>query len=352
VLHVLHAVGAGRHPDHEAWLIGRALAAGPAARPGFYDGLTGIAHLLDELGHHQPAGELLDRSLAEVGKATSDDLYGGAAGIGLAFAHAADRRGDAALQDGARAATEQVVDRLGNVDDVADTSGGAHPLAGLLYGSSGRALLLIRMYERTGDATLLDHAHIALRQDLRRCVRREAGGDLHVDEGWRTLPDLALGSTGIGRVLRRYLVHRSDDGLADALAAMTGAACSPFYVQSGHFNGRAGTLLYLADMRACAHRWDLPGWRDAPGTAGSGAAAGTKADGGGLVAALADQSRRLGWHALTRHGYLAFPGDQLLRLSSDLATGSAGVLLALGAAWHHQFVHLPFLGPVPPIDET
>jgi hypothetical protein len=188
-------------------------------------------------------------------------------------------------------------------------------------------------------------------------VRREAGGDLHVDEGWRTLPYLALGSTGIGMVLRRYLVHRSDDGLADALAAVTGAACSPFYVQSGLFNGRAGTLLYLADMRACAHRWDLPGWRDAPGTPGPrpGAGAEPPADAeadGGLGAALADQSRRLGWHALTRDGHMVFPGDQLLRLSTDLATGSAGVLLALGAAWHHQFVHLPFLGPVPPIDET
>jgi hypothetical protein len=42
---------------------------------------------------------------------------------------------------------------------------------------------------------------------------------------------------------------------------------------------------------------------------------------------------------------LAFPGDQLLRLSMDLATGSAGVLLALGAALHDEVVDLPFLAP-------
>jgi hypothetical protein len=376
VLLALHLVGVERHPEHEAWLIEQALASGPQARPGLYDGLSGVAHVLGELGHHHTAAELLERCLAGAWKDGGDDLYAGAAGLGLVMAHAADRRGDATFEGAAQAATDLVVERLGSIDDVAETSGGAHPLAGLMYGSSGRALLLIRMYERTGDAALLDHARVALGQDLRRCVRREAGGDLHVNEGWRTLPYLAVGSVGIGLVLRRYLVHRSDDALADALAAVTGAACSPFYIQSGLFNGRAGTLLYLADMRAAAHRWDLPGWRDAPAGAdghgltpdrlGAGARTGAGAggsagpprtgagddDSGGLVAALADQTRRLGWHALTRHGHLAFPGDQLLRLSSDLATGSAGVLLALGAAWHHQFVHLPFLGPVPPIDET
>jgi hypothetical protein len=33
----------------------------------------------------------------------------------------------------------------------------------------------------------------------------------------------------------------------------------------------------------------------------------------------------------------------------DLATGSAGVLLALGAALHGEPVHLPFLGPAGPV---
>jgi hypothetical protein len=49
---------------------------------------------------------------------------------------------------------------------------------------------------------------------------------------------------------------------------------------------------------------------------------------------------------MSYRGHLAFPGDQLLRLSMDLASGTAGVLLALGAALHDGPVHLPFLGPV------
>jgi len=57
---------------------------------------------------------------------------------------------------------------------------------------------------------------------------------------------------------------------------------------------------------------------------------------------LAGQLRGLGRHAIGYHRELAFPGNQLMRLSTDLATGTAGVLLAVHAttAWHPAF--LPF----------
>jgi hypothetical protein len=60
---------------------------------------------------------------------------------------------------------------------------------------------------------------------------------------------------------------------------------------------------------------------------------------------VATHIRRLAWHALPYGGGLAFTGDQLLRLSMDLATGSAGVLLALGTVLHDSPVSLPFFPP-------
>lgn len=45
-------------------------------------------------------------------------------------------------------------------------------------------------------------------------------------------------------------------------------------------------------------------------------------------------------------GHLAFPGDQMMRLSMDLNTGTAGCLLALGAALGEQPAALPFLPPL------
>ena len=60
---------------------------------------------------------------------------------------------------------------------------------------------------------------------------------------------------------------------------------------------------------------------------------------------VARQVRNIGWHALPYGDGTAFPGTALLRLSMDLATGTAGVLLALGAALHDQPVHAPLLAP-------
>ncbi|HEV7758796.1 MAG TPA: class III lanthionine synthetase LanKC, partial [Acidimicrobiales bacterium] len=258
VLYALDATGAGRHPELEEWLIREARAAGPSARLGLYDGLHGIAHVLARLGHPREAAKLVDRCLGEPWQQLGDDLHGGLAGMGLNLAHMADTTDDPALDAAALRATQLVADRLGAVDDVPEISGGHHPLAGLMHGGAGRALLFVRMFERTGDPALLDHAAIALRQDLRRCVRRQSDGQLHVNEGHRTLPYLAVGSTGIGLVLRRYLACRADDELADALASITDVACGPFYVQSGLFNGRAGMVLYLADSCRAAARKEAP----------------------------------------------------------------------------------------------
>ncbi|MDQ4040032.1 MAG: lanthionine synthetase C family protein [Actinomycetota bacterium] len=209
-----------------------------------------------------------------------------------------------------------VADRLGDENAVGEVSGGAHPRAGLMHGSAGIALLFLRLYEQACQPDLLDLAQTALRQDLRRCVVRE-DGTMEVNEGWRTMPYLADGSVGVGLVLDRYLTHRQDEQFAEAAAAIRRAAESPFYVKPGLFHGRAGMILYLGH----AHCTDTA-VRDS------------------MVAA---HIRRLAWHAIDYQGSTAFPGEELLRLSMDLATGNAGVLLAVGAALHSEPVHLPFL---------
>ena len=320
VLYALDSVGAGRHPDHEEWLVRQATHPPPGTRLGFYDGLHGVAYVLDRLGRRSDALNVLDICLDAIGGTWEHhplDLLGGLAGIGLNLAYFAAATGDASLWDATRKVADLVADRLGDEDGVAHVSGGEHPRAGLLRGSSGPALMFLRLYEHTGDGGLLDSAAIALRQDLRRCV---PAGDrtLQVNEGRRTLPYLADGSVGIGMVLDDYLVHRPDERFAQAATAIRGAADAQFYVQPGLFYGRAGMILYLSREHP-------------PGTAG-------------MDPVVAAQVRRLAWHALSYRGELAFPGDQLLRLSMDLATGTAGVMLALGAALHEYPVHLPFLG--------
>jgi lantibiotic modifying enzyme len=252
---------------------------------------------------------------------------GGLSGIGLNLMHFFDRTGDPALRTAAWRAAELVAGRLGDVDSVPEVSGGKHPYAGLSHGSTGPALLFLRLYERSGDAGLLDLADTALRQDLRRCVVRD-DGQLQVNEEWRTMPYLSRGSVGIGLVLDQYLAYRADERFAEASAAIFRAATPPLTAQPGLFSGRAGIILYLA------HRARLGKDTDAA-----------------AQAQLDAHIRYLAWHALPYRDHVAFPGEQLLRLSMDLATGTAGVLLSLGAALHDNPVDLPFL-TAPTVDPT
>ncbi|MQA97685.1 MAG: phosphotransferase [Streptosporangiales bacterium] len=310
VLYALHATGAGHRPEHEEWLLDRALHPPEGTRLGLYDGLAGAAYVLDLLGHPGEARDVLRSCLAERWQALGGDLQGGLSGLALVTDHLT---GGARPCDTVLAMARLVAERLGEPDDVPATSGGDNPYAGLMRGSSGPALLFIRLYERTGEPAWLDLAGTALRQDLRRCRIRPDEDVLHVDEGWRTLPYLARGSAGIGLVLAERLAYRPDEELAAAAYRIRRAALAPFYIQPGLFGGAAGLLLYLARC----------GPRDDPAVSG-------------LLS-------RLSWHALGYGGGLAFPGDQLLRLSMDLATGSAGVLLAAGAVLGREPAGLPFL---------
>jgi serine/threonine protein kinase len=316
VLHALAVTGAPRHPELEEWLIRRSRKPVHGTMLGLYDGLHGVAFTLDHLGHRQEALDLLEMCLTDEWETLGLDLMSGLSGIGLNLAHFADRTGDPALRHAALRTADLVGTRLGEETSVSEISGRENPLAGLFHGSSGPALLLLRAYDDTGDTGYLDRAAVALRQDLRRCIVRDNGA-MEVNEGWRTMPYLAVGSVGVGFALDGYLARRHDEQFAQASRSIRKAAQARMYVQSGLFAGRAGILLYLAG-RAPAPRADD---------------------------AVAAQVRALAWHALPYADGLAFPGDQLLRLSMDVATGTAGVLLAVGAALHDQPVHLPLLAP-------
>ena len=316
VLYALSATGAGRYPQYEQWLLDRVHRPPHGTRPGLYDGLHGVAFTLDHLGYRQEALDVLDICLRENWESLGIDLAGGLAGVGLNLLHLADRTGEPALRVAAHRAGELVAERLGGEESVPEISGRDNPYAGLMRGSSGAALLLLRMYDETGDPAWLDRAAVALRQDLRRSVIRD-NGVMEVNEGWRTMPYLEVGSVGIGLVLDEYLARCDDARFAEANRAIELAARSTMYILPGLFSGRAGILLYLAGRSA------------APAT----------------DPLVAKQVRGLAWHAVPHEGGLAYPGVALMRLSMDLGTGTAGVLLALGAALHDEPVHAPLLVP-------
>ncbi|MFF4394189.1 class III lanthionine synthetase LanKC [Streptomyces sp. NPDC001480] len=317
VLYALAETGAGRHDEGERWLLARTAAPPPGTPLGLYDGLAGVAHVLDRLGHRQRALDLVDVILHERWQRLSSDLHGGLAGLGLVLDGLARTTGERELAERAAEAADLLVGRL--AEPVPDSP---ERRAGLLRGATGPALFLLRRYEATGEPRLLTAAAEALRRDLARCVLQARTGGLEVDEGWRTMPYLGDGSAGIGLVLDDFLAHAGGDTeeFERARSGILTCATSRFYAQPGLFQGRAGMILHLSRTTA-------------PGA---------------TPARLDEQIAGLGWFAMAYQGQLAFPGHQMMRLSMDLATGTAGCLLALAAALDGAHTaHLPFLPPPP-----
>ncbi|MFJ4185278.1 class III lanthionine synthetase LanKC [Kitasatospora sp. NPDC089509] len=317
VLWALDAAGAGRFPEHEQWLLDR-LAEAPPLRRGLYTGRYGIAYVLDGLGHHDEAAKLL----ADAGDApdtAAAGLYAGTAGEGLTHLHLARRHGDDGHLRQAAARADRIERLLRRPDHPAAPTAAR---AGLMHGWSGCALFLLRMHQAGGDPRHLELAFEALRRDLSVLVTRSNGSVQVADRGVRTLAYLEVGSGGIALVADELLDARPDPAVEEVLPAIR-RACQTEYVTEPHLlNGRSGLMATAARL---AHR--------DPGTEAR--------------EAVERHLRRLTWHKLSYRGRLAFPGDQSYRLSMDLATGNAGVLLGIRAAVDGTGPFLPFFTPRP-----
>jgi tRNA A-37 threonylcarbamoyl transferase component Bud32 len=316
VLYALEVAGFGRFPAHEKWLLESVRRQSPASA-GFWDGAHGTIHVLENFGHHEAADELLEKVEPRLATITCHGLRTGLAGIGLNLLHLAAGRQDA----GHLWHAIEIGDRLTSMLDTAPLTGpGVRGRAGLMHGWSGPALLFLRLFERTRDRAWLDHADLAIRRDLMECARTP-DGSLQVRDRQRTLPYLEVGSAGIALVMEELLAIAPNVPVGSELPRLRRALLSEFVIQPGLAMGRAGLIGALA--------------------------AGLRRDPDPMAARALDQ--HLEWmalHAVPYHGHIAFPGTHLFRLSMDLATGSAGVLLALASALDGVRM-LPFLSERP-----
>ncbi|MEV3875192.1 class III lanthionine synthetase LanKC [Streptomyces sp. NPDC049906] len=314
ILYALHETGAEPCPRTTAWLLDRTKDPASGTPTGFYDGLAGIAWTLHRLGHRAQALALARLIVREPLDGRPSDLHSGHAGLALALdelAGAAEGAEAAALRTTAERCTAHAARAV--------LDGAPTRRTGLLHGATGLALLFVRRYEATGDPAHLDLAATALRRDLARC-RTGTDDALLVLDGKRTLPYLGGGSAGLAMVLDDYLGHREDEELRAARARIEPGLRSSFYIQPGLLRGTAGLVLHLART--------------------------PHGDPEERRRTLTRHARLLGLHAVPHAGGLAFPGEQMLRRSMDLATGTAGCLLALGSAFGDLPAALPFLPPL------
>ncbi|MEV4612037.1 class III lanthionine synthetase LanKC [Kitasatospora sp. NPDC049258] len=298
VLYALHACGYPVPDEHLDRLHTAALRT-PEPAPGLYHGLTGVAWALRRLGRPQQAADLMTRVLA-TDPPDGPGLAAGRAGLAVGLLDLAEATGDRAFAD-------RAFDLARTLAAGADRG---RPARGLLAGGTGLAALFLRLYEHTGEEHWLAAAERALHAEVRDAATTDGMLALREEGGNRLLPYLGAGGVGTGLVIAANPALRAEPALAAALAAAD-RACRPRLVAApGLFEGRAGLILHLARR------------------AGDPAAR----------AVLDRQLAELSWQLVGLRGQYAVPGRRLHRLSTDLATGAAGVLLA---------VHEATAGPVP-----
>ncbi|MBR7834536.1 class III lanthionine synthetase LanKC [Actinospica durhamensis] len=298
VLLALARTGAPVPAHYLDWLVAACRRARTGIPRGLYDGLYGSALVLDELGRRQEARETLDRAGA-AGFAPHAGIHSGQAGAALAYCHFAESAQDSALLDEAVRVGERL-DALAR----GETPDGAGRLiaptrAGLLLGFSGAAVLHLRLHDLTGERRWLLAARRALAHDVEHCVVMP-DGTVMVRQGHRHLPYLDEGSCGIALVARDYLDRAEDPSLAALIDRVRPLAAGDFVREPGLLRGRAGLVAALAVLGP-----------------------------EGCEQEMARSVRALSWHAVRHRGGVLFPGYGLQKLSADLASGSAGVLLAL-----------------------
>ncbi|MFD0417577.1 class III lanthionine synthetase LanKC [Streptomyces sp. NPDC127108] len=301
VLLAQHVAGAIPADEHVAWLVRTARQAPPGGPRGLYDGLAGTAWLLHRLGHPE-APNLIDR-LVDGPMPASPGLFGGITGIAHLFMDVGLKEEglELALLARERIGAEGLLDR-----------------PGLMFGWSGPAVLFARCAESTGDLEWAQAAERAVRCDLRHA--RELDGMLEMHSSDRLLPYLGEGSAGVALAALALPAAQAEslgaEGLVDG-AVRAGAV--EVVIQGGLFNGRSGLAYLLCHAVARAPRWQE---------------------------ALDDHLRALALHLAPFKDAQVLHGDQLIRLSTDLATGSAGAVLTQVAAQSPGSCLLPGAHPV------
>ena len=297
----LHQAGRELPGEIRAWIGARPLDP-ERYPPGLYVGLAGLAWALDLLGLRDRAAEAIELAYRSPLAHQGPDVFFGAAGLGLASLYFwgktrqprhLDRAREAAAALAASATSGETGPYWVNVD-------GGH-YYGYAHGGSGIALFFLRLYQAGGDPSHLQLARDALEAEIQLAVYKDdyvvwhrSASDELLSPYWR------YGAAGVGSALIRFAAALDDERYLDLAVKAARYSSAKYVVFPGQFIGLSGMGEFLLDM----HRFT------------------------GDERYLHD-ARRLAESILLfripRPGGVAFPGEELIRLSTDYGTGSAGI---------------------------
>ena len=301
VVHALHRAGRTVPEGVLERLRREALDKMDDLVPGLHVGTAGVARVLADQGLLEEARALLDAADRNPITARSATLLGGAAGVALSHLALYRRAGDEHHLDRAMALAAGLP-----ADDELVAQLGADDATGLLHGRTGVALMLHQLATVTGDPDHLARGLRLMHAELDREGDPESPGMAFPVSSTdkRQMPYLYCGSAGVVHVATRYLQTVDDERLATSMPRLLTQLRMPYTAMPGLYQGMSGLGLALVDHAMLT---------------------GDQADHEAAMRA----GRALFKYAIPHPTGVRFPGDQMLRLSADLWSGSSGVLLFL-----------------------
>ncbi|ERN52022.1 class III lanthionine synthetase LanKC [Alkalihalophilus marmarensis] len=282
---------------------------------GLLSGRAGIAGVLYQIGFREKANKIfneitIDRNSRDI------TLYSGLAGVGLSLLSASNLTEDKHLYSKSVQAAEKLVELLKEdiqiMKDDWDTI-----TKGLIHGWSGVSLFFSTLYHFNGENKWLEYALLALQKDLDQCEFEEGAQFYQVKDDARYVPYLAGGSGGVGLAMIQYKnVSGSIELWQKELHGIGVAANSKTFFGPGLFRGLTG-LISAAD--AVDRNLKLPSEKGY----------------------LERTFSTINLYLLEQEDRYYIPGDYNYRLSGDLFSGAAGVLLALNDINRSMFSWLP-----------
>ncbi|MFG2140748.1 class III lanthionine synthetase LanKC [Streptomyces sp. NPDC048650] len=295
VLHALQRSGTEVPDAIVARFTRDALASRTVLPPGLFSGSAGLSWVLAEAGRLDEAAALLGCAVDHPVLRDCPDFAHGRAGVAMACLRLHAATGEGGYLE--RADELLAPSRDGTPGDLATT--------GLATGPAGLALALSYLYRLTGDEPARARGRGLLDRDLARGTYDHGGLLFPVSaKDRRLMPYLWSGSAGIGMVVERYRSLGDDEDLSRAAAGIRTAASCLFTRAGGLFQGLAGLGSYWSDV--------------------------ARRTGDESARAMAeDVATRLFVHLVPTEDGTYLNGDPGIRLSCDLGSGSAGVLLFL-----------------------
>ncbi|WP_057491720.1 class III lanthionine synthetase LanKC [Streptococcus orisasini] len=287
---------------------------------GLFDGIAGTIWLINEFGKEELARELFCTHFDKLISCTNKNLYNGLTGILLVGLYMLNN----GLQN--KEIKELLFDKLNNfAEDYKsnpeaickigpDESQSNDPYqinGGLLYGHAGIGWLFGEAYRFTGVDIYKECLQVAIESELKG-YSVDKLGSLQYAQGERMLPYLSTGSAGLIILIKRNQAVLNAD-IIKITDSLEKAIDPNFCLFPGLFNGFSGLQIAKNINRYGAQ--DIYGAKE-------------------LLEGLSK-------YLIGLENGVVLAGDAGMRITTDVASGSAGIALALSSIMNNKFDFIP-----------